>query len=348
MPAAAPKNDRPRIVWLVLAAALLSGCVTDQASRLQAHAPDGETPAEAMADVSRAMTRGLSAYALVPGDSLEVTYEFSRSRPERAYRLAIGDELDIDFRTQPEYNRRVVVRPDGRISLPAIGDLDSIGLPPKMLAGRIARAYRDLLIDPLVTVIVQSFHTDSDDLKELLQNGAAQRAKTVQVEPDGSIRLPFVPPVHAAGGTVAGLERALDAAYGARTGMISTSVRLAALAPASLFVFGEVQRPGPISASAPRTLLQLIASAGGALPTAATNQIRVVTFDALGGPRVRMVDFDALTRGTDFIVPPNTTIYVPPSRLAKVANFVDLAVRRVLMFNGTSIGLNYGLNRAAQ
>jgi protein involved in polysaccharide export with SLBB domain len=71
-----------------------------------------------------------------------------------AYRIQMGDELHVRFMYQPEMNEQLPVRPDGRITLGATGELDAVGLTPTELEETIVKRSRHRLRDPLVTVIV--------------------------------------------------------------------------------------------------------------------------------------------------------------------------------------------------
>ena len=44
----------------------------------------------------------------------------------------------------------------------------------------------------------------------------------------------------------------------------------------------------------------------------------------------------------DMVVPPNATVWVPPTQVARVGRFVDQVIRQIFLFNGTSISFNYG------
>lgn len=70
------------------------------------------------------------------------------------YRIDLGDALNVDFFYHPELSRQQVVRPDGRITLPGVGDLEAVGKTPTDLSAEISRAFEGLLKDPLVTVAV--------------------------------------------------------------------------------------------------------------------------------------------------------------------------------------------------
>ncbi len=73
------------------------------------------------------------------------------------YRMGFGDELEIKFFYNDEYNSEVVVRPDGRITLPQLGDVNVVGMTPSELQAVIHDAYGEILVQPDVTVMVKSF-----------------------------------------------------------------------------------------------------------------------------------------------------------------------------------------------
>jgi len=74
-----------------------------------------------------------------------------------AYLIRPGDELDIKFFYSPELNETVLVRPDGKISLQLLDDVQAAGLTPAQLDQIITEHYAKELRDPSVTVIVRSF-----------------------------------------------------------------------------------------------------------------------------------------------------------------------------------------------
>ncbi len=73
------------------------------------------------------------------------------------YRLGYGDVIDVKFFNNDRYNETVAVRPDGRISLPRVGDIKVEGMCVDELDDIITRTYAEILIDPDVTVIVREF-----------------------------------------------------------------------------------------------------------------------------------------------------------------------------------------------
>ncbi len=332
---------------------LLAGCVTPRSQRAgrpvrevtQTGSIPDTPPADAVAaaqeEVGRTIRMGLAHYRLNAGDNLEISFLIDSSVVQPTYRLNPSDEFDVDFRTHPEYNRTVTVRPDGRISLPGKNGIRVAGLSPEAAAGLIKTTYDDVLIDPVVTIMLRKFRTVTDDFRDLTQRADLGRVKVLAIEPDGKINLPMVPPVQAAGRTVTEVAGALNGSYRRHLAAVSTSVRLASLVPANTMVFGEVRAPGPITLSGPKTLAQVLGTAGGVLPTAAGDAVRIIRFDAEAAGSVRIVDIGEPGLADSIIVPPNATVYVPPSVLAKTARAVDLVVRQILLFNGTGFGVNY-------
>jgi polysaccharide biosynthesis/export protein len=80
------------------------------------------------------------------------------SQPASDYRIRKGDKLSIKFLYQPELSdAAMVVRPDGKISLPMIDELKAEGLTVRELKITLEKAYREILLDPEITVNVVEF-----------------------------------------------------------------------------------------------------------------------------------------------------------------------------------------------
>ncbi len=76
-----------------------------------------------------------------------------------AYMIGPEDVLDISVWKEPDVSRVVPVRPDGRISLPLINDVQAAGLSPQQLAGSVAEKLKKYLNGPQVTVIVTAINS---------------------------------------------------------------------------------------------------------------------------------------------------------------------------------------------
>lgn len=70
------------------------------------------------------------------------------------YRLGAGDKLRIEVYRDTQLSQSVQIRPDGKITLPLLGDLDATGHTPIELRDTIAKQLKEYMTNPVVTVIV--------------------------------------------------------------------------------------------------------------------------------------------------------------------------------------------------
>jgi polysaccharide export outer membrane protein len=70
------------------------------------------------------------------------------------YVIGFQDELDINVWKEPDFSRVVTVRPDGKISLALVNDLQAAGLTPMELSSAITDRLKEFVSEPRVAVIV--------------------------------------------------------------------------------------------------------------------------------------------------------------------------------------------------
>lgn len=75
------------------------------------------------------------------------------------YRIGENDILAISVWNEPALRQSVPVRPDGKISLPLIGDIQAAGRTPVQLQADIATKLQAFITHPEVTVIVQQMNS---------------------------------------------------------------------------------------------------------------------------------------------------------------------------------------------
>lgn len=73
------------------------------------------------------------------------------------YLIGPGDNINIFVWRNTDLSTSVPVRPDGRVSIPLVEDLQVSGKTPTQLAREIEKALSAYVKDPLVTVIVTGF-----------------------------------------------------------------------------------------------------------------------------------------------------------------------------------------------
>src|SRR5271163_2725817 len=75
------------------------------------------------------------------------------------YVIGAQDVLDINVWKEPDISRVVPVRPDGKITLPLVNDVQAIGLTPLQLASQISTGLTKFMTNPQVTVIVSQINS---------------------------------------------------------------------------------------------------------------------------------------------------------------------------------------------
>lgn len=70
------------------------------------------------------------------------------------YRLVSGDKLRIEVYKDPQLSQALQIRPDGKITLPLVGDVAAAGQTSMELRESITTSLREYIANPVVTVIV--------------------------------------------------------------------------------------------------------------------------------------------------------------------------------------------------
>jgi polysaccharide biosynthesis/export protein len=76
-----------------------------------------------------------------------------------AFQIGPEDILDISVWKNPELSRTVPVRPDGKVSLPLVNDIQAAGLTPAMLRDQVTTRLSEFLPAPEVSVMVREVHS---------------------------------------------------------------------------------------------------------------------------------------------------------------------------------------------
>jgi polysaccharide export outer membrane protein len=92
------------------------------------------------------------------------TADASSTAPKAAtadpnYVIGGQDVLDISVWKEAELTRTVPVRPDGKISLPLLNDVQAAGLTPTQLAAQITESLKKFVTNPQVTVIISQINS---------------------------------------------------------------------------------------------------------------------------------------------------------------------------------------------
>jgi polysaccharide export outer membrane protein len=106
----------------------------------------------ASAQGANASTPAAAAGTTAPGPA-------EKAGPPADYVIGPNDVLSIVFWREKDMSTDVVVRPDGRISLPLINDVVATGLTPEELRVRITELSAKYVQDPSVSVVVKQINS---------------------------------------------------------------------------------------------------------------------------------------------------------------------------------------------
>lgn len=143
-----------------------------------------------------------------------------------------------------------------------------------------------------------------------------QLSQTLQIRPDGKITLPLAGDLPAAGRTSLELKDAITKSLAE----FNTSPNLADMVtvivletvPATIYVMGEVNNPGPQPLNGEISVLQALATAGGFRDFAKTKDIRIQRKGPAGLTTLRFNYKDAVNgQGKIIYLQPGDTIIVP-------------------------------------
>jgi len=104
----------------------------------------------------------LVSLALIAGCAAKTAVDTVESAPRPLPRVVIGpgDVLDVKFFDLPELNESQAVRPDGRITLQLVGEVDVAGKSPLEITADLYTLYEPHLQKPKVTVVVRSLRSN--------------------------------------------------------------------------------------------------------------------------------------------------------------------------------------------
>ena len=75
------------------------------------------------------------------------------------YVIGANDDLHVSVWKEPDLTATLPVRPDGKISLPLLNDVQAAGLTPMQLAASLTEKLKKYLADPRVTVVVTQMNS---------------------------------------------------------------------------------------------------------------------------------------------------------------------------------------------
>lgn len=269
-------------------------------------------------------TPHVSEYRLRIRDQVDFTFTQTREHLSQPYQIYAGDTLQIFSGADASLNQKdVVVLSDGTISVPLIGRVRAAGKTVDQLGTELNERYATYVKQPAMVVQVSKGDTPAADLINavIARVGLGGQIFQAEVTPDGTVSLPLIGQVPAIGLTLRELEREVNARYGTRIRGLAITPVLRNRAPRSIYVLGQVARPGRITIDGPTSVMQAISMAEGWKTGSNLRQIIVFRRDqnwqlmatkidlqgALLGKRPHPAD-EIWLRDSDIVLVPKTPI----------------------------------------
>ena len=133
------------------------------------------------------------------------------------YVINVGDVLSIQVWEQERLSGRMRVRSDGRISLQLLNDVDAAGKTPVKLARDLEAAFKSVILNPMVTVVVEDSKPPTVTISVL---GEVAKPGVQNLEPGAGVAQALA----AAGGLTAFAHK--DRIFVLRTGPQATPTRI--------------------------------------------------------------------------------------------------------------------------
>ncbi len=243
---------------------------------------------------------------------------------DKAYIIGPEDVLEIQVWERRDLNQTVFVRPDGRTSLPLVGEIMVAGKTVQELQDHLAQVYDKTSQNAVVTVIVREIKS-----RPVYFVGGFGRPGPLQLTRE----LSLMQAISIIGGVVPGGDAekgyllrgdkrvAIDFYKLLQKGDLTQNTQLepgdTVVVPIAdmVFVQGEVRAPSPIKYTTDLTVLKAITQAGGLTPLAAAGRVDLLR-GRTGEKKERIrIDVDKIIKSPeenpDVGLKPEDIIYVP-------------------------------------
>lgn len=220
---------------------------------------------------------------------------------ETEYLVGPGDVLDISVWKIPDLTiREIVVRPDGKISFPLIGELKVTGLSLTRLNQELTKALKSYIVNPQVSVMTRSLN-----IKRFDAGPPMPTLSFLNEKPDVTVTI---------------------SKFGSR----------------KIIILGEVSRPGVYSFVGDIRLIEAVALAGDCTKYAVKNNLLVIRGDLHNKPQVIISNISAILKNAklsqNVLIQPHDIIYVPRTIIGNINTFLDIIAPVVdSVYKGTVI-----------
>jgi polysaccharide export outer membrane protein len=226
---------------------------------------------------------------------------------DKDYVIGAEDVLDIQVWGSKDLNQTVFVRPDGRVSLPLVGEIAAGGQTVQQLQDHLTDAYEKTVKGAVVTIIVKEIRSRPVYfIGGFAAPGAVQLTRQLTLLQALSVVGGVVPNADGEKGFLlrGNNKIPIDFTRLVQRGDLSQNPKLepgdSVVVPLAdlVYVSGEVRKPGAIKYTGDLTVLKAIAQAGGLTPLAAPGSADILRGSAEKKEQIR-VDLGRIMRSPD-------------------------------------------------
>ena len=242
---------------------------------------------------------------------------------DKDYIIGPEDILEIQVWGNKDLNQTVFVRPDGRTSLPLVGEIGVAGKTVQQLQDHLTNVYEKTVKGAVVTVIVKDIKSRPVYfIGGFGKPGVMQLTRELTLLQAISVVGGVVPNADAEKGFLLRGDKRIPIDFNrlVQRGDLSQNPKLepgdSIVVPLadSVYVNGEVKAPGAVKYSGDLTILKALTQVGGLTPLASGGRVDVIRGNAEKKERIR-VDVDKMMRSPDenpdIRLQPNDIIFVP-------------------------------------
>lgn len=255
------------------------------------------------------------------------------------YRIGLDDVLDISAYGEPDLSKTQSVRPDGKISLPLIGDIMAYGKTPIQLRDEITKVLSKYVLKPRITVLITQYKS-----KKIMILGEVQSPGMLRL----STNIPLIEGISLAGGITNNAD--LRGSFLIRDRKIlpidfygllkegdmrqnlilhsNDTIVIPSNIENKVYVLGDVKNPGILRITDKLTILEAITAAGGI--SQGKSKVLVIR-GGLGNPQIIEVDIDKILKQYDLkeniYLSRGDIVFVPTSLMGNINAVLAQATR---------------------
>jgi len=242
---------------------------------------------------------------------------------DKDYIIGPEDVLEIQVWGNKDLNQTVFVRPDGRTSLPLVGEIGVAGKSVQQLQDHLTNVYEKTVRGAVVTVIVKEIKSRPVYfIGGFGKPGVMQLTRELTLLQAISINGGVLPNADAEKGYLLRGDKRIPIDFNRllQRGDLSQNPKLepgdSVVVPLadSVYVNGEVKAPGAVKYTGDLTVLKALTQVGGLTPLASGSRVDILRGSAEKKERIR-VDVDKMMRSPDenpdIRLQPNDIIFVP-------------------------------------